>query len=1051
MPQPSWRVRLRQGYGGQVALLVACIAAAAGCGGNGRFNVQNARAHVERLSGAIGARPAGSAENEKARAYLIETLQLFGFEVRVQEADATWPEAGVTTRVANVIAVRQGQQREAVALVAHYDSVPYGPGAGDDAFGTAVVLEAARVLAARSSPRHSLMVAFTDGEEHGLMGARALVQDPEIRVRLKTFVNLESIGSDGPVVLFETGPGTSPTLQAWARARRPRGGSYMQSIYDALPNDTDFTLLKTLPGASGINLAAVGDGYSYHTDRDRADRLTSRALGRTGELVLDIVDDLDTRTSLEPSAVPSMYFSVLDRWAFVMSMGTGVAIGGITTVLATILWLFLGRRLFRQGGAFRLLMTLAWAVIASGAVLAALTSAVWMMRVARAQLHPWYAWPARLFVFMTVMAIAVSWVIRRFATVVPPRLQPAGTPFGVWFATLPVWVLVAIAALLYAPAASYLVWMPLAVATLLLPLGFWQPAAARASSVAVLLATWALWVPDLVTLLGFSVTTLERLPVVTPTWVYPALFFAAGLVIWPPALAVLVGRPRWRMRHGLAGALLMVALVVSGIIAVTGRAYTPERPLQRTAMFVDDRVRGRAQWELTSNEPGVDIGAGAPPNVQWHRVQGANQTASVGARPKAYVFTGAVPVATTPLPFVVSSTIVRRPEDADLEITVTPADAEPRAVAFVLPEAIVPTRTTLVGRTRSGRWQAWSTTLPVGGLTWRATVPASQVQRLAATEVWVTSTRLPGHTPDSPLPAWLQTPHTTWQTRYAFVVGITPNDVAQPSSPELGTSRYVPTAMGKVHVFERGQGPRALLFLHGWGGAATLWREQLPLTEGLRALFVDLPGHGRSEAPDVSYDVASHATAMRAVLDAAGVQQAVVVGHNVGALIGWHLAAKDPSRIVGLVSLDGTLVPPPQRNPESEAYLAGLQPSGYEALVAASLPTLFTPATPQAVRDEVSGHVRRTPPRAIATLLRDLGAGSPFAAGPYAGPVLAISARTSQAAAGTSKGSVESQLRTRFPQLDYRVFDAGHFLMLERPREVNDAIAGFLLGRGLLR
>jgi pimeloyl-ACP methyl ester carboxylesterase len=168
-------------------------------------------------------------------------------------------------------------------------------------------------------------------------------------------------------------------------------------------------------------------------------------------------------------------------------------------------------------------------------------------------------------------------------------------------------------------------------------------------------------------------------------------------------------------------------------------------------------------------------------------------------------------------------------------------------------------------------------------------------------------------------------------------------------------------------------------------------------------------------------------------------------------LIGWHLAANEPSRVAGLVSLDGTLVPPPQRHAESEAYLATLQPSGYEALVAASLPALFTPATPQAVRDEVSGLVRRTPARAIATLLRDLGAGSPFAPGTYAGPVLAISARTSQAAAGTSKASLESQLRARFAQLDYRVLDGSHFLMLERPREVNDAIAGFLLGRGLLR
>ena len=83
-----------------------------------------------------------------------------------------------------------------------------------------------------------------------------------------------------------------------------------QSIYDVLPNDTDFTLLKTIPGASGINLAAAGDGYGYHTDRDRADRLTSRALERAGSVVLDVVDGLDARDTLDGSPAPSVYFSL---------------------------------------------------------------------------------------------------------------------------------------------------------------------------------------------------------------------------------------------------------------------------------------------------------------------------------------------------------------------------------------------------------------------------------------------------------------------------------------------------------------------------------------------------------------------------------------------------------------------------------------------------------------------------------------------------------------------------------------------------------------------
>lgn len=1021
--------------------------AVSGCDRNERFNVGNARAHVERLAGAIGSRPAGSPANEKARAYLIETLQLYGFDVRVQEADAVWPEAGVTARVANIIAVRRGADIDAVGLIAHYDSVRNGPGAGDDGMGTAVVLEAARVLAARPSPRYSLMVVLTDAEELGMMGARALIDDPEIRARLKTYINVESVGTGEPVVLFETGPGTSPALRAWAHGSRPRGGSYMQSIYDVLPNDTDFTVLRRLPGSSGINLAAAGDSYAYHTDRDRPDRLATGALAHAGTVVLDVVDGLDAQTSLAPQPAPSMYFSVLNRTAFVWRLGAAVVAGGLFALLGLVVWVVLIRRVASVDGWMRVVMTLVWATIASGAVLGALLAAAWLVRLPRAELHPWYASPMRLFVFMTVMMVAVTWVVRRFAAAVPARLSPEGSPLGVWIAVLPVWVVLSVTGVLYAPAAAYLVWLPLATAAVLLPLALWLPAAARLVSAVVLIVAWTLWVPDLLVLLPFAVAVLGRLPIVTPLYTYPALFMAAGLVIWPPVLGLLVGRLQWRMRHGLAGAVLAASLAATGALAVTGAAYSPERPLRRSATFVDDRVRGTATWELSSNEPGVDIAAGAPPNVQWRPRTGVGLAQRVGALPHAFTFAGQVSVPGTPLPFTVSASVVRRSGDADVEVTVTPTDDDWPEVAFVLPEAVVPTRSSLAGRTRFGRWQAWHANLPRDGLTWRATVPASQADRLASAEVWVTGSRLPGSVPGSVLPAWLSTPRTAWSTRHTIMIGITPSDVTQAQPLELGTSQYAATPLGKVHYLDRGAGGRAVVFLHGWGGAAALWREQLPVVQDQRALFVDLPGHGRSEAPDARYDMASQATAVGAVLDAAGVQQAVIVGHSMGALIGWHLAVRDPARVVGLVSVHGSLLPPAGRSAESDAYLQGLQAPDYDALISATLQTLFTPATPAPLRDEVTGLVRRTPALALVRALQDLGIGEPYAPGVYAGPVLALTARTA-----ASPGNEESLLRQRFDQLDYRTFaDGGHYLMLERAREVNDAIAGFLLGRGLLR
>ena len=217
----------------RLGLLLASLAVAtsAGCSRPpGLFSEPNARAHIGMLAGTIGSRPIGTPANAKARDYIMDQLRLFGYEVRVQEADARRAALGVTARVANIIAVRPGRRSEAIAIVSHYDSVPAGPGAGDDALGVGVSLEAARVLAARTDRNWTLMILVTDGEEAGLMGAAALVTDRDVMSRLQAYVNIESIGSAGDPTLFETGPGNGWLVSAVgaagaATARRRRSGS----------------------------------------------------------------------------------------------------------------------------------------------------------------------------------------------------------------------------------------------------------------------------------------------------------------------------------------------------------------------------------------------------------------------------------------------------------------------------------------------------------------------------------------------------------------------------------------------------------------------------------------------------------------------------------------------------------------------------------------------------------------------------------------------------------------------------------------------------------
>ena len=210
----------------QCLLILALARSSPGCSRSaGVFSEQNARAHVAMLAGTIGSRPIGTEANARARAYVIDQLKLFGYDVRVQETDARRPELGRTRTVANIIAVLPGSRREAIGLLSHYDSAPESPGAADDGLGVAVSLEAARVLAARRGSQWTTLVLVTDGEESGLMGAAALVTDREVMTRLQAYINVEAAGSGGPAMLFETGPATAGSPVPWARrAPHPRGG-----------------------------------------------------------------------------------------------------------------------------------------------------------------------------------------------------------------------------------------------------------------------------------------------------------------------------------------------------------------------------------------------------------------------------------------------------------------------------------------------------------------------------------------------------------------------------------------------------------------------------------------------------------------------------------------------------------------------------------------------------------------------------------------------------------------------------------------------------------
>jgi phosphatidylserine synthase len=272
--------------------------------------------------------PTGSAENARVRDYLVARMRSLGLEVRlapsVGRPSSYYSErVGPQLPVVNIVGVLPGRDRAAPALavMAHYDSVPQGPGAGDDAAGVAAALEIARALKAGPQPARDVVFLITDGEEMGLVGAmsffpsdrrpRLSPPDPLSR-RIGVVLNMEARGAGGRVHMFETGPGNARMVAVLgAHARNPTANSLAVFIYENLMrNATDFTVTRAL-GLPGLNYAFVGRGVHYHEPTDTPENLDRGSLQHMGDQVLPVARALASARTLPAAAPNAVYSDVL--------------------------------------------------------------------------------------------------------------------------------------------------------------------------------------------------------------------------------------------------------------------------------------------------------------------------------------------------------------------------------------------------------------------------------------------------------------------------------------------------------------------------------------------------------------------------------------------------------------------------------------------------------------------------------------------------------------------------------------------------------------------
>jgi pimeloyl-ACP methyl ester carboxylesterase len=105
----------------------------------------------------------------------------------------------------------------------------------------------------------------------------------------------------------------------------------------------------------------------------------------------------------------------------------------------------------------------------------------------------------------------------------------------------------------------------------------------------------------------------------------------------------------------------------------------------------------------------------------------------------------------------------------------------------------------------------------------------------------------------------------------------------------------------RVSYRQGGSGP-ALLLLHGVTNSSETWERVAPaLAERFTLIAPDLLGHGQSATPRGDYSLGAHASGVRDVLTALGIERVTVVGHSLGGGIAMQFAYQFPERCERLV------------------------------------------------------------------------------------------------------------------------------------------------------
>lgn len=259
-----------------------------------QFSAERAMKHLPII--AREPHPQGSPAQAAVRDYLVDQLTEMGLEVEVQR----------TSGLENVVTRLRGTSpTAAIVILAHYDTVSYSPGAGDNGSAVAALLEITRALSSGSSPRNDIIVLFDDGEEYPdiFAGTKAFVREHPWMSDVRVAISIDTAVA-GPISTNEVGPNNGWLVGVLADAYT--GGAWTSFSGGGQYNSTPFS-------NEGILVLALEDNYPFrqkHTVEDLPGIIRPASVQQMGEQTLAIARELGDRDLADPRGEQQTFFAV---------------------------------------------------------------------------------------------------------------------------------------------------------------------------------------------------------------------------------------------------------------------------------------------------------------------------------------------------------------------------------------------------------------------------------------------------------------------------------------------------------------------------------------------------------------------------------------------------------------------------------------------------------------------------------------------------------------------------------------------------------------------